>query len=65
MPYQMGRVNQTFGYSYYIDDVRRDIELARRMKTLREQAEEHSVLAEGGLKAILAPRLDTLKETRT
>ena len=51
MPYQMGRVNQTFGYSYYIDDVRRDIELARRMKTLREQAEEHSVLAEGGFES--------------
>ena len=51
MPYQMGRVNQTFGYSYYTDDVRRDIELARRMKTLRELAAEHSVLAEGGFES--------------
>ncbi len=51
MPYEMGRVNQTFGYSYYIDDVRRDIEIARRMKTLREQAAEHSVLAEGGFES--------------
>ena len=51
MPYQMGRVNQTFGYSYYTDDVRRDIEIARRMKTLREQTTEHSVLAEGGFES--------------
>lgn len=48
MPYQMGRVNQTFGYSYYLDDVRRDVELARRTRTLQELAEHPSALAEGG-----------------
>ncbi len=51
MPYQMGRVNQTFGYSYYAGEVRRDIEIARRLKTLRELASAPSVLAEGGFES--------------
>lgn len=29
LPYKMARVKQIFGYSYYIDDVKRDIELAK------------------------------------
>ncbi|WP_274650824.1 hypothetical protein [Paenibacillus humicola] len=28
-PYYMARVKQTFGYPYYLDDVKRDVELAR------------------------------------
>ena len=51
MPYQMGRVNQTFGYSYYIDEVRRDVTLAKNMKTLRQLAAESSPLAEGGFES--------------
>jgi hypothetical protein len=31
-PYFMARVKQTFGYPYYLDDVRRDVELARQYK---------------------------------
>ncbi|MBE6935452.1 MAG: hypothetical protein E7458_03010 [Ruminococcaceae bacterium] len=51
MPYQMARVNQTFGYSYYTDEVRRDVTLAMRMKTLRELAENPSPLSEGGFES--------------
>ena len=51
MPYQMGRVNQTFGYSYYTDEVRRDVTLAKNMKTLRRLAAEPSPLAEGGFES--------------
>ncbi len=36
MPYEMGRVNQVFGYSYYTQDVIRDVDLAKRMKPLSE-----------------------------
>lgn len=49
MPYQMGRANQIFGYSYYIEDVRRDIEIARRMEAGRSG--EAQVLAEGGFES--------------
>lgn len=49
MPYQMGRVNQIFGYTYYIDDVRRDIEIARRMEPGKNS--EDDVLAEAGFKS--------------
>ena len=29
MPYKMARTKQIFGYSYYIDDVAHDVEIAR------------------------------------
>lgn len=32
-PYEMARVARTFGYPFYLDDVRRDVELARNFKT--------------------------------
>lgn len=35
LPYKMARVKQIFGYSYYIDDVKRDIELARTVTPLK------------------------------
>ncbi len=49
MPYQMGRANQIFGYSYYTEDARRDIEFARRMEPGRTS--EAEVLAEAGFKS--------------
>lgn len=33
-PYQMARVARTFGYPFYLDDVRRDVQLARNYKAL-------------------------------
>ncbi len=46
MPYQMGRVNQVFGYPYFLEDVRRDVEIARTMQ--RGETSEEAVLKEGG-----------------
>jgi hypothetical protein len=44
----MARVNRTFGYSYYTDEVHRDVEIAKRMRTDREMEENPSPLNEGG-----------------
>jgi len=44
MPYEMGRVNQTFGYSYYTDEVRRDVEIARRVRPKDADPEEETGL---------------------
>ncbi|MBQ3880447.1 MAG: hypothetical protein II727_09090 [Oscillospiraceae bacterium] len=49
MPYQMGRVNQVFGYPYFLEDVRRDIVLAKTMQ--RGETSEQAILAEGGFKS--------------
>ncbi|MBW7456178.1 hypothetical protein K0U00_19285, partial [Paenibacillus sepulcri] len=39
-PYYMARVKQTFGYPYYLEDVRQDIELARGFAGPQDAAEE-------------------------
>ncbi len=49
MPYQMGRVNQVFGYPYFLEDVRRDVVIAKAMR--RGETGEEAVLSEGGFKS--------------
>ena len=51
MPYRMARVNQTFGYTYYTEDVKRDVTLAKTAKPLRVLLSEKSVPEEGGFES--------------